>query len=47
MDLPKKDIGIVLPPDEDKPSKKEKRRNALAKRKNQEVKVKPYNPAKI
>src|SRR5580704_4291511 len=46
MDLPKKDIGIVLPPDEEKPAKKKTKKRASAKKK-QEVKVKPYNPAKI
>jgi len=46
MDLPKKDIGIVLPPDEDKPAKKKTKKRASAKKK-PEVKVKPYNPAKI
>jgi DNA topoisomerase I len=46
MDLPRKDIGIVLPPDEDKPTKKKVRRRASAKKKT-EVKVKPFNPAKI
>ncbi len=33
MDLPKKDIGIVLPPDADQPAKK-KRRSASVRRKN-------------
>jgi DNA topoisomerase-1 len=46
MDLPKKDIGIVLPPDEDKPAKKKTKKRASAKKK-PEVKVRPYNPAKI
>src|SRR5580704_11511509 len=46
MDLPKKDIGIVLPPDEDKPAKKKTKKRASTKKK-PEVKVRPYNPAKI
>ncbi|HUK31919.1 MAG TPA: type I DNA topoisomerase [Candidatus Acidoferrum sp.] len=46
MDLPKKDIGIVLPPDDDRPAKKKTKKRASAK-KRPEVKVKPYNPAKI
>jgi len=46
MDLPKKDIGIVLPPDEERPAKKKTRKRASSKKK-KEVKVRPYNPAKI
>src|ERR1700722_7661429 len=46
MDLPKKDIGIVLPPDPDQPTKKKTKKRA-SKKKKPEVKVKPYNPAKI
>ena len=46
MDLPKKDIGIVLPPDGDKPAKKKTKKRASTKKK-PEVKVRPYNPAKI
>jgi len=46
MDLPKKDIGIVLPPDDERPSKKKTKKRASAKKK-PEVKVRPYNPAKI
>ncbi len=46
MDLPKKDIGIVLPPDEERPAKKKTKKRAGTKKK-PEVKVKPYNPAKI
>ena len=46
MDLPKKDIGIVLPPDDEKPAKKKTKKRASAKKK-PEVKVRPYNPAKI
>jgi DNA topoisomerase-1 len=45
MDLPKKDIGIVLPPDDEKPAKKKTKKRASAKKK-PEVKVRPYNPAK-
>jgi DNA topoisomerase-1 len=47
MDLPKKDIGIVLPPDEDKPAKKKTTKKRANAKKKPEVKVKPYNPAKI
>ncbi len=47
MDLPKKDIGIVLPPDEDKPAKKKITKKRASTKKKPEVKVKPYNPAKI
>ena len=47
MDLPKKDIGIVLPPDEDKPAKKKTAKKRASTKKKPEVKVKPYNPAKI
>src|SRR5580698_865026 len=47
MDLPKKDIGIVLPPDEDKPKKKKATKKRASTKKKPEVKVKPYNPAKI
>src|SRR6204780_5245729 len=47
MDLPKKDIGIVLPPDEDKPAKKKTTKKRASTKKKPEVKVKPYNPAKI
>ena len=46
MDLPKKDIGIVLPPDEEKPSKKKTKKRTSNKKK-KEVKARPYNPAKI
>src|ERR1039458_3609220 len=47
MDLPKKDIGIVLPPDEEKPAKKKTTKKRASAKKKPEVKVKPYNPAKI
>src|ERR1700733_11434280 len=47
MDLPKKDIGIVLPPDEDAPAKKKTTKKRASTKKKPEVKVKPYNPAKI
>jgi len=46
MDLPKKDIGIVLPPDDEKPKKKKSKKRAGAKKK-PEVKVRRYNPAQI
>ena len=46
MDLPKKDIGIVLPPDDERPSKKKTKKRAGAKKK-PEAKARPYNPAKI
>jgi DNA topoisomerase-1 len=46
MDLPKKDIGIVLPPDDEKSAKKKTKKRASAKKK-PEVRVRPYNPAKI
>jgi DNA topoisomerase-1 len=46
MDLPKKDIGIVLPPDDEKPAKKKTKKRASTKKK-PEVKVRPYNPARI
>ncbi len=47
MDLPKKDIGIFLPPDEDKPAKKKTTKKRASTKKKPEVKVRPYNPAKI
>src|SRR6202041_1727707 len=40
-------IGIVLPPDEDKPAKKKTAKKRASTKKKPEVKVKPYNPAKI
>ncbi len=46
MDLPKKDIGIVLPPDDERSAKKKTKKRASTKKK-PEVKVRPYNPAKI
>ncbi len=46
MDLPKKEIGIVLPPDDEKPAKKKTKKRASTKKK-PEVKVRPYNPARI
>jgi DNA topoisomerase-1 len=46
MDLPKKDIGIVLPPDDDRPAKKKTKKRASTKKK-PEVKARPYNPARI
>ena len=46
MDLPKKDIGIVLPPDDERPAKRKGSRKARTKKK-PDAKPRPFNPAKI